>query len=137
MTQPLSPGKTLLVVEDDDIAREGLAVVLGRAGYEVAQAANGQEALDYLRRAPTPAAILLDMLLPQCDGWYFLAQRQQDPTWAAVPVLITTALGVASKDWAESLGAAGYLHKPFDVETLLHEVERCCKEHGETGSHLG
>src|SRR5437868_13909160 len=64
--------KTLLVVEDDDVTREGLAIALRQAGYAVVPAANGLEALNALRAGPRPEAILLDMLLPVLDGWHFL-----------------------------------------------------------------
>jgi carbon storage regulator CsrA len=59
---------TLLVVEDDDVAREALAAVLRRAGYRVLPAANGEEALAALRADPAPDLILLDMLMPVLDG---------------------------------------------------------------------
>jgi CheY-like chemotaxis protein len=61
-------GKTVLIAEDDAIAREGMAIILHREGYGVATAANGQEALEYLRTQPAPSLILLDMLMPVLDG---------------------------------------------------------------------
>src|SRR6266545_4852685 len=74
----MSNERTLLVVEDNEVAREGLAAILRRAGYEVALATNGQEALNYLDGHPPPALILLDMLMPVLDGWHFLEQLQGD-----------------------------------------------------------
>jgi two-component system response regulator MprA len=70
--------------------------------------------------------ILLAMLFPRVpdgDGWIFLRERQRRPDIAAVPVLLTTAVGKGS-EWAASLGAQGYLRKPIDVEPLLDEVRR-------------
>ena len=70
---PAAPAhRTLLVVDDNDVAREGLAGVLRRAGYRVLPAANGEEALQLLRAGPPPDLILLDMLMPFLDGWHFL-----------------------------------------------------------------
>jgi CheY-like chemotaxis protein len=116
-------GKTILVVEDDDITRAGFGVVLREHGYLVAEAANGKEALDYLRTHPAPNLILLAMFMPVMDGWRFLKHR--DAAWAAIPVVIVTTLGVASDDWAASLGACGCLRKPVSVEALLEQVGRC------------
>jgi CheY-like chemotaxis protein len=115
---------TLLVVEDNEVVREGLAVILRRGGYTVALAADGQEALAYLRRGTRPDLILLDMLTPVVDGWRFMEQRKREPALAAIPVVITTGLGVASAEWATSLGAVGYLRKPVETEELLREVSR-------------
>ena len=119
-------GKTLLIVEDNDIAREGLAVVLRRVGTEVLMAVNGSEALTRMHAGPLPDVILLDMMLPGMDGWHFLDERAQDPVLAAIPVIITTGLGVSSTEWAVSLGAVGFLRKPIETDALLREINRCC-----------
>ncbi len=121
-----APGRSILVIEDDEIARAGIAAVLGREGYLVALAANGQEALDYLRGGSTPCLILLDMMMPAMDGWEFIKRRRQDAGFQAIPVLVTTALGIAGPDWAEALGACGILRKPIAAEDLLAEVRRWC-----------
>lgn len=119
-------GKTILIVEDNTIQREGLAVVLRQRDFSVLPAANGQEALELLDRA-VPDVILLDMLIADNDGdgWWFLKQRRRIPLLSSIPVLITTALSVASKEWAVSLGAAGLIRKPFEVEPLLAAIQRC------------
>jgi CheY-like chemotaxis protein len=116
--------KQVLLVENDEIIREGMASVLRSEGYGVAAAGDGLEALEYLRRSPAPDLVVLDMLLPVHDGWRFLEDRKRDPALASVPVLITTAIGVASDEWARSLGACGCLRKPFDIETFVREVRR-------------
>jgi putative two-component system response regulator len=127
---PLTPdqptGKTILVVEDNQVEREGLAAILLSEGYAVATAVDGAQALDVLRAAAAPCLVLLDMMLPNADGWHFLAERDRDPGLAAVPVLITTGLSVASPEWAKGLGAAGCFRKPLPVEALLDEVRRLC-----------
>jgi CheY-like chemotaxis protein len=126
MTADAPSGGPLLVIEDNELAREGMAKVLTRRGYAVVTAADGAEALERLRDGLRPVLILLDMLTPGVDGWHFLAERRREPTLAAIPVLITTGLIVAAPEWAASLGAAGFLRKPFDVEDLIREVGRCC-----------
>src|SRR5262249_47645719 len=115
---------TILVVEDDAVTREGLAALLGRAGYRVALAANGAEALHFLGAWPTPALILLDMLMPVLDGWHFLeALRRQAPA-PAVPVIVTTGT-VLSREWARDHGCPGFLRKPIEPEALSEEIRRC------------
>jgi CheY-like chemotaxis protein len=114
---------TLLVVEDDDVAREALAAVLRRAGYRVVPAANGEEALAALRAGPAPDLILLDMLMPVLDGWHFLDHFRQEA--AQPPVVVTTATTILSREWAQDHGCAGLLHKPVEADELLHEVRRC------------
>jgi CheY-like chemotaxis protein len=130
MAAPQASGKTLLVVEDDAILREGLAVILGREGYRVLLAEDGRAALNRLREGPAPDLILLDMMLPVEDGWRLLERRQRDATFAAIPVLIVTALGVSSPEWATALGACGLLRKPVEIPELLAEVRRCCRQTG-------
>src|SRR5438270_13046195 len=90
MASARQPQKVLLVVEDNDVAGEWLVVLLGREGYRVVPAANGEQALNYLRTGPTPDLILLDMLMPVLDGWHFLKRWRQDGQGPAVPVVITT-----------------------------------------------
>ena len=116
--------KTVLVVEDNSIQREGLASVLRNEGYRVLAAADGEEALKYLRGDPTPDLLLLDMMMPQPDGWQYLGQLRRDPGMASVPIIITTGLGIASREWAISLGAAGLLCKPINFDELRRELER-------------
>src|SRR5438105_492315 len=103
MATPTPAGKTLLVVDDDDVVRDEVASTLRGEGYAVIAAANGRQALDFLGSGPVPALVVLDMMMPEQDGWNFLARRAADPSLAAIPVLLVTAIGVASREWALSL----------------------------------
>jgi CheY-like chemotaxis protein len=127
MTAPVERPRTILVVEDDAVFREGLGVILGRQGYHVLTAADGREALARLNEGPRPDLMILDMMLPIEDGWRLLDRRRRDPVLISIPVLIITALGVGSPEWAVSLGACGYLRKPVEIDILLQEVQRCCR----------
>lgn len=125
MATPESTCQRLLIIEDDEITLEGFAVAMRGEGYAVSLAANSQQALTCLQRQPLPQLILLDMMMSDGDGWSFLEQRKRNPTLAAIPVIVTTALPVACGDWATSLGANGCLQKPIETEVLVKEVGRC------------
>jgi len=116
--------KTVLIVEDNDIEREGLAAVVQDQGYQVQLAANGTEALSYLQKTPTPDVVLLDMMMAPEDGWQVLRKVQRSRTQPPVPIIIVTGLDIASPEWATSLGASGLIHKPIDKEELLGELSR-------------
>jgi CheY-like chemotaxis protein len=116
---------TILLVEDNEVVREGLARVLRGEGHAVAVAANGREALAALRGGLRPALVLLDMLLPGLDGWRFLEQWRADRALPPAPFVVVTGLAVASPEWAASLGARGLVRKPVEAEDLLREVNRC------------
>jgi CheY-like chemotaxis protein len=120
--------KTILIVDDDPIQREGLAAVLRDEGYTAVVAADGMEALEHMKKGPSTDLVLLDMVIPPpaADGWRFLEKRKRIPALAAVPILIVTGLEIASAEWAASLGAAGYIKKPVDTKWLFAEIRRCC-----------
>jgi CheY-like chemotaxis protein len=117
-------GKTLLVVEDNPIEREGLSAFLEQAGYRVVSAANSKEALERLRGAAPPDLLLLDMMMSEHDGWGYLNLVRRNPSLTSIPVIIVTGLGIATPEWATSLGAAGLVHKPVEVENLFQEIAR-------------
>jgi membrane protein len=114
----------ILIIEDDEVARVGLASILENQGFCPIPAANGEEALELLRAGCCPDLILLDMIMPGFDGWQFMGQRQRKQTGAPIPVVVMTGLGIASKEWALALGAVDLLRKPIDMERLLGIARR-------------
>jgi CheY-like chemotaxis protein len=109
----------ILLVEDDQDTRENLAALLRQGGYDVVTAANGREAHEWLRRSPArPSVILLDLSMPDMDGWHFRWQQVQDAQLAKIPVVILSGEGDVSTV-ATTLGAAGYFAKPVDPGSLL------------------
>ena len=114
---------SLLLVEDNEVEREGLGIILRREGFAVTEAATGGEALAALR-AGRPGLILLDMLLPgsRLDGWSLLENVRDVPEWSSIPVLIITGLGIASREWAVSLGARDVVRKPIEADELLQKI---------------
>lgn len=80
--------KTVLVVEDAADNRYLATKILGMGGYEAVCTCDGADALAYLRTHARPDAILLDLRMPNVDGWQFLAEQQRDPGIATIPVVI-------------------------------------------------
>jgi CheY-like chemotaxis protein len=117
--------KTILIVEDNDSARTALASLLRREGYAVQEAVDGRQALDSLLYGPRCDVVLLDMLLPQYDGWHFLRERKQMPALAGIPVIITTGVDDFTQERAEELGAVAYLRKPLEPAPLLETIRWC------------
>ena len=110
--------KTILVVEDDADIRENLAEFLVSEGYVVQTAADGQRALDLLRAANVlPQIILLDLRMPQMDGFKFREEQEKDARLAAIPVLLMTADAQIESERFR-VGARGYMKKPIDIEAL-------------------
>ena len=93
--------------------------MLSREGYHVAHAANGADAVERAR-ALRPAAVLLDIMMPQVDGWSVLAALKRDPELAAIPVVIVSLLD--ERPLGLSLGAAEFLTKPVDRARLISTV---------------
>jgi CheY-like chemotaxis protein len=118
---------TVLLVDDDSIVRHALRQRLEGEGFRVIVAANGSEALRYLNFNLPPSLILLDMMMPRVDGWQLMDMIRLKKDWAHVPVIVTTSMGVASQEWAESLGAVDLLKKPFDDDELMRHIRFYCK----------
>ncbi|HYM23568.1 MAG TPA: response regulator [Vicinamibacterales bacterium] len=114
----------VLIVEDDADLREMMAQLLTMEGYAAAAVANGREALAYLQDSrDTPNVILLDLMMPVMDGWEFRRQMQADPSIAALPVIVLSALDPAR---AQDVAAAAFLRKPLDFDRLLSLVRQLC-----------
>ena len=118
--------QTLLVVDDDLDIREALQDVLEGAGYSVCCAADGQQALETLRCGRcTPDLILLDLMMPRMNGFEFRDVQRRESGLCDIPVLLASA-DPALPQAARSLGVAGYLRKPLDLDDLLGTVDRLC-----------
>ena len=98
-----------------------MAVLLQHNGYAVADASNGIEALEYLRAEKPAAAIILDLVMPQMDGWEFLAAWRTDPLYKAIPTLVLTGVPLAKLRQAELHGTM-ILTKPFTFDELMEAV---------------
>jgi CheY-like chemotaxis protein len=112
-------GRSIMLVEDDEIVRRAIQMVLEWEGYEVQCASNGQEALDVLRAGSRPSLILLDIMMPVLDGEQFRREQLRDPELASIPVIV-----VSAASFAEAVSAAHHIHKPFEVQELLDAIHR-------------
>ncbi|MEM7168993.1 MAG: PAS domain S-box protein [Pseudomonadota bacterium] len=111
----------VLTIDDDPNALYLLKENLEEAGYQVKGVADGQEGLA-LARELQPIAITLDIFMPQKDGWQVLHELKSDPVTRDIPVVMLTM--VDQKDLGFRLGAADYLLKPFDRDTILAALAR-------------
>jgi two-component system, chemotaxis family, chemotaxis protein CheY len=118
--------KTVLVVDDDRDIRDVLTDALEAEGYRVITAADGQEALDWLRqRVARPCVILLDLMMPRLDGIQFRTEVLNDPELAVLPVVVLSA-DPSIISGAKSLNFSGSLRKPVALEALLAAVHAHC-----------
>ena len=120
---PAAPtGPRVLLVEDNDDAREMVSTCLGMRGYSVAACASGEAALDWLGQE-RPGVILVDIGLPGIDGYQFLRGARLLAGCASIPALAVTALGQPEDmKRAREAGFAGHVVKPFDVDELARRI---------------
>ena len=112
----------VLVVDDDVDSRTLLALALSMAGYDVATAVNGRDALD-VARARQPRVILLDLAMPVMDGFEFRARQLRDSSLAPIPVICVSGRHDAPAASVQ-LRAAACIPKPFDLDAVLTHVRQ-------------
>jgi signal transduction histidine kinase/CheY-like chemotaxis protein len=117
--------KRILVIDDDPDAVYLLQENLGQAEFEVIGARNGQDGL-YIAREQQPQAILLDILMPETDGWQILHDLKADPSTTNIPVILLTI--VDKKALGFRLGAAAYLLKPLNPLAVIETLHRIIGE---------
>ena len=123
----MSNKETILYVEDNQDNRKLVRRVLEADGYTVNEAENAQEALAYLNTKP-PALILMDISMPDMDGYALTAKIRAMPEFTKIPIIAMTA-NVMRGDRERSLeaGCDGYIQKPIDIDILTQQVERYIK----------
>jgi two-component system OmpR family response regulator len=125
--------RKVLIVDDEDDILHFLELVLREKGYEVATASGGEEALAQARSAP-PDLVLLDIMMPQMDGWQVLRQLRGDERTAGVPVALLSAR-TGARDRMQGLqeGAVDYICKPFSLQELFGKIEAIFQATGHAG----
>jgi DNA-binding response OmpR family regulator len=113
----------VLVADDDEDILELVSYRLSRAGYEVVTASDGEQALERAREH-NPALAVLDVMMPKLDGYEVTRRLRDDPTTAAIPVILLTAR-VQDADVSSGFdaGADDYVKKPFSPQELRARVQ--------------
>ncbi|MBF0490310.1 MAG: response regulator [Candidatus Omnitrophica bacterium] len=113
--------KSILVVDDELVVLEIAKRRIEDRGYEVLTATNGIEALDVLKKK-IPNLILLDIQMPQMNGYTFVIEKSKDPQLASIPVIVLTAYGEMEPLFKRH-GIREYLLKPLKLEEVLDKVD--------------
>jgi excisionase family DNA binding protein len=126
-TPPSRPGegrKRILIVDDDDRLREFVRVNLEMEGYAVREAADAEQGLAALDEEP-PDLILLDVMMPQVDGWEMLRRVQERHGVGSIPVIMFSGkVDEESLRRAASRGASGFIGKPFNPQQLIDSTKQ-------------
>jgi two-component system cell cycle sensor histidine kinase/response regulator CckA len=113
----------ILIVDDDPLARDQLALILAPEGYDIATAEGGQQALDAVERSP-PDLILLDVMMPRVSGYQVAAKLKASSATKGIPIIMTTVLDDrGARMLGISAGAEDFISKPVDREELCVRVK--------------
>ncbi len=115
----------ILLVEDDLFFQKFYTSKLIESGYEVVSAVNGKEALSKLENESFQL-VLLDLVMPEVDGFEVLRQRSMNEKWKSIPVIVFSTLGQEEDiSRAKSLGANDYMNKTFyNIDDLLNKIKK-------------
>jgi excisionase family DNA binding protein len=116
------PGPLVLIVDDDPGVRRHVRVSLEAEGYSVREAGDAAEGMAVLEEEK-PDLILLDVMMPQVDGWEMLRQVQERHGAGAIPVIMFSGRTDVGAEEAESRGAQAFIGKPFDAEQLVESTK--------------
>jgi DNA-binding response OmpR family regulator len=114
--------KKILVIEDDESVRLVVSLSLEKEGYDVEQVASGEEALEKVIDF-SPDLVILDIMMPEMDGWEVLRLLKSNPLTVNIPICILTAkTEIRDMMYATQKGAADYITKPFTSKELSTRV---------------
>jgi two-component system chemotaxis response regulator CheY len=117
--------KTILIVDDSRSLRSIVAIALQRAGYDVLEAGDGQEALAVLDKTPKVHLIVSDVNMPNMDGFAFVKAVKAHPRHKFAPVvMLTTEMEEDKKQKGKAAGARAWIVKPFQPPQLLDAVSK-------------
>ncbi|MEU6394861.1 HAMP domain-containing protein [Streptomyces sp. NPDC046939] len=117
------PGRRVLIVDDDIRNVFALTHVLGRVGMPVLYAENGREGIETLERNPDIGLVLMDIMMPEMDGYETISVIRATPRWAGLPIVALTAKAMpGDREKSIAKGANDYVPKPVDVDQLLTVV---------------
>lgn len=125
----MSASSRVLVIDDDPAVRLSLSRTLHWAGFDVLIAGGGAEGLRVMRADAHIRLVLLDLLMPEVDGWTLRRAQLADPRIANIPVVVVSGVGIGASD-RDLLQAADYLTKPVSRGDLIEVVSRYCERMG-------
>lgn len=116
--------KKILLIDDEEDLVEELGLCLEGTGYEVVISHDGQEGLEKVRREK-PDLILLDVFMPEVNGFQVCHDLKKDPATQSIPIIILTAMAQEKdKSWGKECGADEYITKPCEMGELLSKIKR-------------
>ena len=123
----MNEGVTVLIVDDNEENRDILSRRLKADGFNTITAADGKEAMDVLNENVIHIA-LLDIMMPEVDGFTLLSQIRADSTFEDMPVIMLTAIDIVTvAQECLRLGACGYVTKPYDMDIIKQKIRECLK----------
>lgn len=115
----------ILIIDDEHVLRSGLRDVLVFEDFNVIEAANGATGLE-LARQERPDLIICDIAMPDMDGFDVLTQLRMSPETESIPIIMLTARAESvARKRVHSLGADGYITKPFSIDEILEAIQTC------------
>ena len=116
--------KHILVVEDTPALRTNIVELLRMENYSVSYANHGKEGLARLEETNTDL-IITDLMMPEMNGFDFIARLRENPQWQQIPILVFTAMPAhENEEKVLRMGANSYLKKPSTLEDLLESVKK-------------
>ncbi len=116
--------KVILIVDDDERNLIALQMVLENYGPTLLTAQDGMEALEILRQNPATDLVLIDVMMPEMDGYETIKRIRLENRYKKLPIIVLTAKAMKSElEKCLSVGASDYLSKPVDVQHLLSMME--------------
>lgn len=120
--------KSVLVVEDDPDQRRLLERMLTAGGWRVSTAPDGEAGIRVAIATP-PDIVVLDVMMPELNGFQTCRRLKSEPATRSVPVVILTSKDQPSDEfWAREVGADAFLHKPADIQTLMALLSRLTEQ---------
>jgi DNA-binding response OmpR family regulator len=118
---PAEGAPRVLVIDDEPTIRQILKIGLEAQGFAVSLAPNAQEGMNIVVADP-PALVILDLMMPQRDGWWFLREMQHHAGRRPLVIVLSARSGQGERLLAHHLGVAEYIVKPFDLDEVVHKV---------------
>jgi CheY-like chemotaxis protein len=119
--------KSILIADDYEDNRELLRLMLATDGYTIREARNGRECVSMARHDP-PSLVLVDLAMPELDGWGVLSALRADERTRSIPLVAVSASATAARESAIERGFDDYLPKPFRKQDLLNLVARLLED---------